>query len=95
MLDRDVIVCRCEEVTVGEIEDAIGAGATDIQGVKRRTRAGMGACQGRSCETTISRILAQRLGVPLAMIRPDSARPPTLTVALGTLSNPRENEEQS
>ena len=46
-----ISVCRCETVTEGEIRDAIRApaGARDVDGVKRRTRAGMGRCQGGFC----------------------------------------------
>jgi NAD(P)H-nitrite reductase large subunit len=46
--DDNMIVCRCEEITVGEIKKAIKEGARDVVGVKRRVRAGMGLCQG--CE---------------------------------------------
>lgn len=82
----DVVVCRCEEITQREILAAIDDGAVDIAGVKRRTRAGMGVCQGRTCEATIARILARHLGVPLADIIPDTVRPPTACVSLGVLA---------
>lgn len=72
----DVVVCRCEEVSQGEIRKAIAEGATDLIGVKRRTRAGMGLCQGRTCSKIVSRLLAQELGEAPANIEPDRARPP-------------------
>lgn len=58
------IVCRCESVTEGEIVDAIRApaGARDVDGVKRRTRAGMGRCQGGFCGSKVVEILARELG---------------------------------
>lgn len=61
------IVCRCETVTEGEIIDAIKApaGARDVDGVKRRTRAGMGRCQGGFCGSKVVEILARELGVPM------------------------------
>lgn len=61
------IVCRCETVTEGEIRDAIKApaGATTVDGVKRRTRAGMGRCQGGFCSSRVMEILAEELGKPL------------------------------
>ena len=62
-LDDDVLVCRCEEVTAGDIRRAIRAGATDVTQVKLRTRAGMGLCQGRTCELLVQQILSQELGV--------------------------------
>lgn len=60
------IVCRCETVTEGEIRDAIRApaGARDVDGVKRRTRAGMGRCQGGFCGAKVAEILARELGIP-------------------------------
>lgn len=60
-IDDDVLVCRCEEITAGEIREAIRMGAKDVNGVKRRTRAGMGLCQGRICEALVLQILRQEL----------------------------------
>ncbi len=60
---NDIIVCRCEEITVGEIKAAIKAGARDITSIKRRTRAGMGLCQGRTCEQMIQQILCAELQI--------------------------------
>ncbi len=61
------IVCRCETVTEGEIIDAIHApaGARDVDGVKRRTRAGMGRCQGGFCGSKVVEILARELNTSL------------------------------
>ena len=58
------IICRCETITEGEIIDAINApaGARDVDGVKRRTRAGMGRCQGGFCGSKVVEILARELG---------------------------------
>ena len=60
------IVCRCEGVTEGEILDAIrtNPGATDLDGVKRRTRAQMGRCQGGFCMPYVTELLAKELGIP-------------------------------
>ncbi len=59
------IVCRCETVTEGEIIEAIKrpVGATTVDGVKRRTRAGMGRCQGGFCSLKVMEILAKELDV--------------------------------
>ncbi len=64
------IVCRCETITEGEIIDAIRApgGARDVDGVKRRTRAGMGRCQGGFCGSKVVEILARELNVPMSEI---------------------------
>lgn len=64
------IVCRCESVTEGEILDAIHRtpGARSLDGVKRRTRAGMGRCQAGFCSPRVMEILARELGVPLSEV---------------------------
>ena len=64
------IICRCEGVTEGEILDAIRTrpGATDLDGVKRRTRAQMGRCQGGFCSPYIMELLSRELGVSLEKV---------------------------
>lgn len=64
------IICRCEMVTEGEIRDAIRRplGATTLDGVKRRTRAGMGRCQAGFCSPKTVAILAEELNVPEELI---------------------------
>lgn len=59
------IICRCETVSEGEILDAIRTNPrpTDVDGVKRRTRASMGRCQGGFCTPYIIELLAKELGV--------------------------------
>ena len=57
------IVCRCETVTEAEIVDAIRRGATTLDAVKRRTRAGMGRCQGGFCSPRVLEILSEELGI--------------------------------
>ena len=61
------VICRCEKVTEGEIIDAIRRplGARSLDGIKRRTRAGMGRCQAGFCSTKVMEILARELGIPL------------------------------
>ena len=64
------IICRCESITEGEIIDAIHRvpGARSLDGVKRRTRAGMGRCQAGFCSPRVMEILARELGLPLCEI---------------------------
>jgi len=59
------VVCRCELVTEGDIHAAIDAGARCLDGVKFRTRAGMGRCAGGFCTSRIVQLLSQRLGIRL------------------------------
>jgi len=58
----DTVICRCEEITAGQIEAALDEGSPSIGDLKRSTRAGMGACQGRYCGPLLSRLMAARLG---------------------------------
>lgn len=64
------IVCRCERVTEGEVAESIRStiGATDLDGVKRRTRAGMGRCQGGFCSCRVVEILSRELEIPMEEI---------------------------
>ena len=56
------IVCRCEGISEGEIVEAIHRGARSLDGVKRRTRAGMGRCQGGFCTPRVMALLSRELG---------------------------------
>ncbi len=64
------IICRCESISEGEILDAIHRplGARSLDGVKRRTRAGMGRCQGGFCSPRVMEILNRELGIPMEKI---------------------------
>ena len=61
------IVCRCEQITEGEIVQAIKVNppARNLDAVKRRTRTGMGRCQGGFCQPQVAQILARELNLPL------------------------------
>ena len=61
------IICRCEMISEGEIMDAIHrpVGARSLDGVKRRTRAGMGRCQSGFCSPRTMEILERELGLPM------------------------------
>ena len=59
---RETLICRCEEVSFGEIEDALAEDLTMIGAVKRRTRIGMGRCQGRYCGPVLDTLMGARLG---------------------------------
>ena len=62
------VVCRCELVTEAEVQDAIDRGARTLDGIKFRTRAGMGRCQGGFCSSRCMTLLAERGGVPIHAI---------------------------
>lgn len=85
MEDKDIIICRCQEVSRQEILDAIADGALTVDGVKRRTRAGMGLCQGKTCERLVARIIAEQTGRPMAEILPPKSRIPVRPVKISII----------
>ena len=72
--DYGVIVCRCEEVSRGEILDALRSPicVPTVDGIKKRVRPGMGRCQGGFCSPLVTKIIAEYLNVPLAQVRKSS-----------------------
>lgn len=75
----ETFICRCEEVTREEVLSAIEDGAATVTGVKVRTHAGMGLCQGRTCRRLVSQLLAQHGAGAMADILPPTSRPPVRT----------------
>lgn len=82
-----VQVCRCEEISAARVRAAIGEGAISVNDVKRRTRAGMGLCQGIYCVRTIAALIHAEAGEPLATLVPMTARPPARVIPLAALAN--------
>ena len=79
------IVCRCETVSEGEIRAAIrrNPGARDIDGVKRRTRGGMGRCQGGFCGPYVMALIAEELGIPMETVTKSGGESYMLTGRIG------------
>ena len=82
-----VFVCRCEEIPLEEVVAAISAGAQAVDDIKRRTRAGMGTCQGIFCVPVIAVMVAQATSVPIDRVAGTTARPPVRPVMLEALAN--------
>jgi NAD(P)H-nitrite reductase large subunit len=76
----EMIICRCEEITLGEVMQAIREGAHDLDSVKRMTRAGMGLCQNKTCFNLVARLISQQTGKPLKDLTPFTTRPPVRPV---------------
>lgn len=81
---EETIVCRCEEVTAGQIRRAAGRGGPNQ--LKAFTRAGMGPCQGRQCGYTVAHLLARSLNSSAAEVGFFHIRPPLKPVTLGELA---------
>lgn len=83
---KNLIICRCEEVTEEEIREAIRNGASDVDGVKRATRAGMGLCQQHTCYSLVAKIISEMTEKPLSEIVPFTKRPPVRPIPAKTLA---------
>ena len=71
-----MVICRCEEITRGEIRRAVHDGMFTMPEIRRYLRAGMGLCQGQTCSRIVKGILASELGVPAAEVPPATSRGP-------------------
>ncbi len=76
------VICRCEDVTAGQLRQAVAAGAQGPNQAKAFLRCGMGPCQGRLCGPTVSRLIAESRGVPVAEVGYFRLRPPVKPVPL-------------
>jgi thioredoxin reductase len=85
--EDDTIVCRCEEVRAGEIRHQMMEGATDINHIRGVLRCGMGPCQGRSCASTVARLLNEPKKLCARPPQPFRSRPPIRPLPLIALAN--------
>jgi NADPH-dependent 2,4-dienoyl-CoA reductase/sulfur reductase-like enzyme len=82
----DVIACRCEEVSAGELRRMVALGCTGPNQTKAFTRCGMGPCQGRLCGLTVTEVIAQARGVSPAEVGHYRIRPPLKPITLQELA---------
>jgi NADPH-dependent 2,4-dienoyl-CoA reductase/sulfur reductase-like enzyme len=85
--EDEVIACRCEEVSVGQIRRAARLGAQGPNQIKAFTRCGMGPCQGRICGPVVAAIIADVLGKPIAEIGTWRPRAPFKPITVGALAD--------
>jgi len=85
-MDKDIIICRCEDITLEEIRKLIAEGYQTIDEIKRVSRAGMGPCQGRTCRMLIAQELARAYGVSVDEVLMPTFRPPLKPIKLGILA---------
>jgi NADPH-dependent 2,4-dienoyl-CoA reductase/sulfur reductase-like enzyme len=91
LLTDDTLLCRCEEITAGQVRQAIAEGATTVSAVRMVTRAGMGRCQGRMCGSSVAELLARELGQPVEAVGQATPRPPIVPVPLEGLIDEEES----
>lgn len=82
----DTVICRCEDVTLGDIRRCLASGGRTARDLKLSLRTGMGRCQGNTCQSIVADILSAYTDQPLEALRPDSVRIPVKPVSLGVLA---------
>jgi NAD(P)H-nitrite reductase large subunit len=87
VITDDTIVCRCEEVTAGEIRAAASAWSAQVGAIKGVTRCGMGYCQARICGHLLAELTARATGSTVEDVGGMSVRPPLKPVRVGDLAD--------
>lgn len=90
--DDDMIICRCEEITKGEIRKAVHDGMYTLTEIRRYLRTGMGLCQGQTCSKLVKGIVARELKVSPAELEPAGSRAPMRPIEMRVLGNERKEE---
>ena len=85
--DDETLVCRCEEISAGQIRQAVREGHADPNQVKFYLRCGMGPCQGRQCAPAVAHIVAAAHQRPVADYPPFRVRPPIRPLSIAQLAN--------
>jgi len=85
-MSRKVIICRCEDVTLADVQHAVASGYGDVEEVKRYTGFGTGPCQGKECLREVALAIAAAAGRPAADIQPFTTRPPLTPTELAVLA---------
>ena len=80
--DDDMLICRCEEITKGEIRRAVHDGMWTLTEIRRYLRQGMGLCQGQTCARLVKGIVARELGISPAELEPATSRAPMRPVEM-------------
>jgi NAD(P)H-nitrite reductase large subunit len=85
-MSDSIIVCRCEEVTIEQLEDAYHTGAITSRQIKMKTRATMGACQGRVCRNLVDLWMGFKNPLVSKEVEQLSYRPPIRPITFGELA---------
>lgn len=90
--DDDMLICRCEEITKGEIRKAVHEGMWTLTEIRRYLRTGMGLCQGQTCGKMVKGIMARELGIRPIDLTPATARAPMRPMEMKILANDRNDD---
>lgn len=84
-------LCRCEDISVEEVREAIRDGYRDVESLKRFTAYGTGPCQGKECIPLALALLSEETGLPPESLEPPTLRSPVMPVSLGALARLEED----
>ncbi len=84
--EDETVLCRCENVTVGDVRRVVGEGIRDVNEVKIATRCGMGLCQGRMCGPAMAEIVAAEIGTEVPQVGMLTVRPPLKPIPLSEIA---------
>ncbi len=85
--DDEIIICRCEEITKGEIRQAVHEGMFTLTEIRRYLRTGMGLCQGQTCGRLVKGIVAKELGISPYDLEPATSRAPMRPIEMIVYAN--------
>jgi sarcosine oxidase subunit beta len=89
-MSQKTIVCRCEDVTLDDVEHTIAIGYGSVEEVKRYTGLGTGPCQGKECMVHAALLCAHRTACDPRSVGPFTARPPIVAAPLGIFARGEE-----
>jgi bacterioferritin-associated ferredoxin len=86
---KKIVLCRCEDVTLSDIDRAVRTGFSELEEVKRYTGFGTGPCQGKECLREVALAIARASGRPPGEMAPFTSRPPLVPTELRLLAGGR------
>lgn len=92
MNKKDIIICRCEDVSLQDLHDCLEEGYHTFEDIKRILRVGMGPCQANTCGLLVQREIAKFLKQPLNEVKTHKVRPLISGVKLGSIVERTKNE---
>lgn len=92
MNKKDIIICRCEDVTLEDLHNLMEEGYTSFEEIKRLLRVGMGPCQGNSCGQLVQKEIAKFTNTPLNEVVTHKVRPLTIGVKFNSIVEALKNE---
>lgn len=92
MNKKDVIICRCEDISLADIHECLEQGYTSFEDLKRILRVGMGPCQGQTCSQLIQTEIAKYLKINKADVTLSKTRPLVTGVVLEDIAKAKKGE---